>query len=276
MSSSPNVPEGGETYRVEPAATPRWVIVLFVLLFAAVAYVIYAEQAARKALEADIARSNQRSEMLAAKLEQADARLAEMKGQLDVTSEKLGLTQEELGRARQITQSIRKEQSEKEKELATKIGQVKEESEAKLGRLSGDVTGAKTDIEATRKDLEATKTKLERTYGDMGVMSGLIARNHEELEDLKRRGERNYFDFDIRKSNAPQRVGPIQIRLKKADPKKLRYTMDVVADDKTVEKKDKTINEPVQFVSRASRPVQEIVVFAITKDRIAGYLSAPK
>ena len=276
MSSSPNAPAEGETYHVEAPATPRWIFVAFVLLLAGVGYSIYAEQASRKSLEADIAAGNQRAQMLAAKLEEADSQLADLKGKLDVTSDKLGLTEEELGKARQASQTLKKQQVESDKELQAKLGKLQEESAAKLGKVSADVSGAKSDIEATRKDLEATKGRLERTVGDMGQMSGLIARNKEEVEELKRRGERNIFEFDIQKSNTPQRIGPIQVRLKKVDTKRLKYTMDVIADDKTVEKKDKTVNEPVQFVSRASRSLQEIVVFELTKDRAVGYLSTPK
>lgn len=276
MSSEPNVPPSGETYQVEAAATPRWIFVVFIVLFAGVAYAIYDGQASRKALEADIAQGKQRSEMLAAKLEQADSKIADLKGQLDVTSEKLKLTKDDLSKARQLAQNLKNEQAASDKDLEAKLGKLQEENAAKLGQVSADVSGAKSDIEATKKDLEATKGKLERSIGDMGVMSGLIARNKEEVEELKRRGDRNIFEFDIHKSNNPQRIGPIQVRLKKVDTKRLKYTMDVIADDKTVEKKDKTINEPVQFVSRASRSVQEIVVFELSKDRAVGYLSTPK
>jgi len=276
MSSLPNAPASGDTYQVEPAATPRWIIVVLVLLFAGVGYSIYAEQASRKSLEADLARGNQRAEMLAAKLEQSDSRLAELKGQLDVTSEKLGLTQGELARARDLAQNLKKQQAVSDKDLAEKLGKLQKENEAKLGQITGDVSGAKSDIEATKKDLEATKSKLERTVGDMGMMSGLIARNKEEVEELKRRGERSIYEFDIQKSNAMQRIGPIQVRLRKVDTKRQKYSMDVNVDDKTIERKDKALYEPVQFVSRSSRAVQEIIVFELSKDRAVGYLSAPK
>ena len=276
MSSSPNVPASVETYHVENAATPRWIVFVLVLLFAGVGYSIYAEQASRKSLEADLARGNQRAEMLAAKLEQSDSRLAELKGQLDVTSEKLGLTQSELARARDLAQNLKKQQVVSDRNLGEKLGKIQKENEAKLGQITGDVTGAKSDIEATKKDLEATKSKLERTVGDMGMMSGLIARNKEEVEELKRRGERTIFEFDIQKSNSMQRIGPIQVRLRKVDTKRQKYSMDIIVDDKTIERKDKALYEPVQFVSRSSRSVQEIIVFELSKDHVVGYLSAPK
>jgi len=199
-----------------------------------------------------------------------------MKGQLDVTSQKLGLTQEELARARSLTQTIRKEQKTSDERLVAQIGQVKQESETKIGQVSTELGGAKTDIESTKKDLEATKSKLEHSVGDMGVMSGLIARNREDLEELKRRGERNIFEFDLRKSKTPQKVGPVQLKLQKVDTKRYKYTMVVYADDKTVEKKDKTVNEPVQFYVKGAHSPYEVVVFEVSKDRATGYLSTPK
>ena len=144
--------------------------------------------------------------------------------------------------------------------------------------MATDLGGAKKDIEATRTDLEATKSKLERATGDMGVMSGLIAKNHDDLEELRRKGDRNYYEFTIQKSKTPQRVGPVQIALNKADQKKSKYTMTVLADDKSIEKKDKTAGEPVQFYVKGSARLApyEIVVFEVGKNQINGYLATPK
>ena len=138
-----------------------------------------------------------------------------------------------------------------------------------VSKLGGDVTGVKN-------DLEDTKTKLDRATGDMGVMSGLIARNHDDVEELKRKGDRNYYEFTINKSKTPQRVGPVQISLSKTDQKKSKYTVTVLADDKSIEKKDKTAGEPVQFyVAKAHQPY-ELVVNEVRKDVIKGYLATPK
>jgi len=178
--------------------------------------------------------------------------------------------------ARTLAQTTRKEQKESDQRLGAQIGQVKQESEAKLGQVSTELGGAKTDIEATKKDLESTKGKLERTIGDLGVASGLIAHNREDLEELKRRGERNIFEFDLRRSKTPQRVGPVQITLQKVDTRRFKYTMTVYADDKSIEKKDKTVNEPVQFYMKGARIPYEIVVFEVAKDRATGYLATPK
>jgi chromosome segregation ATPase len=276
MGTTPNVNEEQAAVEYETASTPRWVAIVLGVLALLVGYVVYAGHKARTNLEAEVAKTNQRADLLQKQLEQSNERMAALQGQLEVTSQKLGLTQEELGKARSLAQNIRKEQKASDEQILTQIGQVKQESEAKIGALSGEVSGAKSDIEATRKDLEATKGRLERTVGDLGVQSGLIARNKEELEELKRRGERNIFEFDLRKTKNPQRVGPVQVTLKKVDTKRYRYTMDLIADDKRIEKKDKTVNEPVQFYVRGTRVPYEIVVFEVQKDRAIGYLTTPK
>jgi len=197
---------------------------------------------------------------------------------LEVTTQKIGMTQAEVADAKSRAESIRKQQVASDQKLSQEISAAQKESEAKIGAVATDVTGAKKDIEAPRTDLGATKTKLDRATGDMGVMSGLIARNHDDLEELKRKGDRNYFEFSLQKSKTPQRVGPVQMALNKTDPKKSKYTMTVLADDKSIEKKDKTAGEPVQFYVKGSARLApyEIVVFDVGKNKITGYLATPK
>ena len=269
-------PESEQTEHDQAPATPRWILLVFVVVFLLVGYLLYAGYSTRTKLQAQLAAADAKTSQLIARVDQANSRLADLKGHLEVTSQKLGLTQQELARARSLAQAIRKDQKASDERLGAQIGQVKQESEAKLGQVSTELGGAKTDIEATRKDLESTKGRLERVIGDLGVQSGLIARNREDLEELKRRGERNIFEFDVRKAKTPQRVGPVQLTLQKVDTKKLRYTMTVYADDKSIEKKDKTVNEPVQFYVKGARIPYEVVVFEISKDRAVGYLSTPK
>ncbi len=275
MGTSLDAPEPQETYNESPA-TPRWILVVFVIVFVLVGYLLYAGHTSRTKLEADQASVNIRASQLATQMDQTNARLAELKGQLEVTTQKLGLTQAELARAHGLAERIRKEQKTSDEKMVAQLGQVKQESEQKIGQVSTELTGAKTDIEATRKDLESTKSKLERTVGDLGVQSGLIARSREDLEELKRRGERNIFEFDLHKSKTPQKIGPVQLILEKADPKRYKYSMIVWADDKRIEKKDKTVNEPVQFYVKGTRAPYEVVVFEVAKDRATGYLSTPK
>ena len=200
--------------------------------------------------------------------------IADLKGELDVTSQKLGLTQDELARARSLSASLKKQQQESDAKLREQIGAVEQDTSAKIGQVATDLSGTKSDVAATKADLEATKTKLQSTVGDLGVQSGLIARNHDEVEELKRLGERDIFEFNLDKTT--QHVGPIQVLLRKVDTKHYRYTLNVVADDKSIEKKDKTVGEPVQFYVRGARAPYEIVVFEVSKDHAKGYLSTPK
>ncbi len=278
MSISPNVPNPQESYHYENLGTPRWIPVLFALLFVALGLLAYAGHSVQSRLEQELTKSEDQNKILSAQLEQANSRLAEIKGQVEVTSQKIGMTQAEISEAKSRAEAIRKSQLASDQKLTQQITEAQKESEAKIGAVATDVTGAKKDIEATRTDLEATKSKLDRATGDMGVMSGLIARNKDDLEELKRRGDRNYYEFTVQKSKTPQRVGPVQIFLNKTDQKKSKYTMTVLADDKSIEKKDRTSGEPMQFYVKgaAKQSPYEIVVFDVGKNQISGYLATPK
>ena len=176
-------------------------------------------------------------------------------------------------------QKVQQDQAQRVSAVSTEVSQVKDQAVAantKIGEVSTDVGNVKTDVAATRSELEKTIATLKATQGDLGVQSGLIATNGKELAALKALGERNYTEFKLGKTKAPQKVGDIAVLLEKADPKNNRYTIKVIADDKTVQKKDKTINEPVQFLlSKATQPY-ELVVNDIKKDLISGYVASPK
>jgi peptidoglycan hydrolase CwlO-like protein len=279
MSISPSVPEPKEPYTYEAASTPRWIIVVFVAAFAIIGYLLYAGNDLKSKLateENGLAQANSKQSILSAQIDQTNSVVADLRGKLEVTTQKLGFTQAELAQARSLSQNIRDTQKESDEKLTAQIGQVQQDANTKIGAVSTDLSGAKTDITATKQDLEATKAKLSSTVGDLGVQSGLIARNQEELDQLKRQGERNIFELHLTKSKTPAHVGPIQVTLTKTDPKKFKYTLVVVADDKTIEKKDKTADEPVQFYIHGVPRPYEIVVFDVTKDKVNGYLSTPK
>jgi DNA repair exonuclease SbcCD ATPase subunit len=139
-----------------------------------------------------------------------------------------------------------------------------------------DVTGAKSSIAETQQDLASTKQQLQRTIGDAGVMSGLIARNHDELETLKHKGDRSYFEFTLQKGAKPTLLSTVKLQLKKVDDKRSKYTLDVSSDDRNIEKKDKSLDEPVQFYSGKDPALFELVVNVISKNQVSGYLSTPK
>lgn len=274
MSLTPNSPS--EAPAAEVPALPRWVTLLFVVAFALVACLLYATYDQRQSLRKTQDDANKKTQALAAEVDKTNARIADLKGQLDVTSQKLGLTEDELARARGLSQTARKEQQQSDVQLRQQIGAVQADTTTKFGQVATELSGTKSDVAATKADLEATKGKLQSTIGDLGVQSGLIARNHDEVDELKRLNQRDIFEFTLGKTKGPQHVGPIQLLLRKIDTKRFRYTMNVVADDKSIEKKDKTVGEPVQFYVRGARAPYEIVVFDVSKNEAKGYLSTPK
>jgi len=278
MSISPNVPSPEESYRYESTGTPRWIAVLFGVLIAGLAVLGFAGYSTQSRLSQDLANQQKQNKVLTAQLDQANSRIADLKSQMEITTQRVGLTQSEIAKAKSRAETIVKEQQAADQKISAQLSQAQKENEEKIGAVATEVGGAKKDIEATKSDLEATKGKLERSLGDMNVMSGLIARNHDDLDDLRRRGDRNYYEFTIQKSKSSQRVGPVQMSLNKTDPKKAKYTLTVVADDKTIEKKDKTSGEPVQFYVKGSSHMApyEIVVFDVGKNQITGYLATPK
>jgi len=191
-----------------------------------------------------------------------------------LTSE-VGLTKQELAKR---AAELEREQKAGEAKLKAEQSQQGQQIAAVSGEVSGvksEVGAAKTDIAKTQTELQATNQKLERTIGDLGQQSGLIAHNSSELEYLKHKGDRNYYDFTLRKG-AKTPISTVSLELKKVDAKKSRFTLNVIADDKTIEKKDRTVGEPLQFYTGRDHLLYEVVVFSADKNNITGYLSTPK
>lgn len=184
--------------------------------------------------------------------------------------------------AEQLMKQIEAEQAKVQQQVSAEISDVKQTASAantKIADVSTDVGTVRSSVAQTQAQLDKTIADLKSARGDLGVQSGLIATNASELAALRRLGERNYFEFKLGKEaeKKPARVGDITIQIKKVDPKRNKYTINVMVDDKLVEKRDKTINEPVQFLaSKGGRTPYELVVNQVGKDSIAGYLATPK
>ncbi len=176
-------------------------------------------------------------------------------------------------------QKIQDDQGKQISAVGTEVTAVKTEATAANAKIEGvnaEVGGVKTDLAKNKADTEKLIADMKTARGDLGMQSGLIATNGKELAALRELGERNYVEFKITKSKAPQKVGDVSVLLKSVDIKKNKYTIELIADDKATEKKDRSINEPVQFLMAKARQPYELVVNDIKKDLIAGYVSVPK
>ena len=250
-------------------------VVIAVALLGAVGGLIwtYALSSRLSHQEAALAAANQQNATLAAQMRETNARLTVATDEL---GKSLGLTQKQLdARAQAI---IQREQADSKRleaaqqQTAQQVSSVSSE----VSNVKTDVGGVKTDVAKTQTDLAGAMSQLQSMKGDMGGQSTLIARNHDELELLKHRGDRNYYEFTLTK-NKRQPVGTVSLELKKADMKRSRFTVLVYADDRRYEKKDRNVDEPLQFYSGKEPALYEIVVNNIrSKNQVSGYLSTPK
>ena len=183
-------------------------------------------------------------------------------------------------RADAAVAKLDKAQAERVAALDAELNQVKENTALTSTRLAGvsnDVSAVQTDVADTKTRLDKSIGELQSVRGDMGVMSGLVATNSKEIEALRQLGDRNIYEFKLAKGDGLERVGDISLKVLKTNIRRNQYSLVVSADDKLIEKKDKTTNEPVQFyvMSKARQPY-EIVVNEVSKNTIKGYLATPK
>jgi chromosome segregation ATPase len=230
---------------------------------------------------------------LRSKYESADAKLTDMASDLDVVTKKMGITVQELEDAQKVAQQLKQENAQManrlRREMATKadsktvlklhteatnkLNAVQQEATAQINGVSGEVKGVRTDLDATRSDLSATKEELANNSRNLGT---LIARNSTELAELRKKGERDYIEFDIPTSKDYKRIGDVLVQLRKTDTKRQKYDVVINSDDKAILKKDRTANEPVTFLVGHDHVRYEFVVNYVEKDKIRGYMSAPK
>jgi len=191
----------------------------------------------------------------------------------ETLGQQVGITKKELAqRAAQLQAAQRAAEERLTKEQKEQITAVTSD----ITGVKTDVGGVKTDLGQTKTDLAATKAKLESTVGDLGLQSGLIARTRDDLEVLKHRGDRQYYEFTLLKGAKPQAVSTVSLQIKKIDSKRGKYTLNVTSDDKTIEKKDRNVNEPIQFYTGRDHMLYELVVWTLDKNKATGYVSTPK
>jgi len=191
----------------------------------------------------------------------------------ETLAKQLGLTKKELA---QRSAELQREQRAAEERISAEQKQQISQVSGDIANVRTDVGGVKTDVASTKTELAATIAKLQSTIGDLGVQSGLIARTRDDLEVLKHKGDRNYYEFTLLKGAKPQAISTVTLQLKKTDPKRGKFTLNVTADDRTIEKKDRNIAEPIQFYTGRDHMLYELVVWSVDKKQATGYLSTPK
>jgi len=268
---------GDERHEIvtQDAAAPRWVgiivVALAVVSLAALGAGWTASTKSKELAQTMATQSQQvkqNEDVLSQRLAKAEDTNAQLQGELSVVTDRMKLTQGELKKARQQAAKIKEEDA---KELANLQNQTTEQLATKasvddLNKLGTDVTTVKT-------DLDATKNNLQMARGEFGT---LIAKNHDEIEELRRRGDRDYYEFTINKKNDREKVGELMVELRSVNAKKNLYTVAIFVDDARYEKRNRSANEPIYFFVHGSRAPLEFTVNTIGKDKISGYLSVPK
>jgi hypothetical protein len=194
----------------------------------------------------------------------------------ETLAKQLGMTKKELVTRSQALQREQMAQRESQARLAEEQKQQLTQVNGEVANVKTDVGGVKTDVASTKAELAAAEAKLQSAVGDLGVQSGLIANTRSDLEVLKHKGDRSYYEFTLVKGAKPQPISTVSLQLKKTDPKRGKFTVNVTSDDKTIEKKDRNVSEPIQFYSGRDHLLYEMVIWSVDKKRAIGYLSTPK
>ncbi len=262
--------EEGEQSAVYHSETPsmgKWILVVVAIAYvAASAFFIFDLRGKLDKVTQEQAASQKQIGDLTKRMQSAEADSETLAQQVGMTKKELVARATTLQRSQEAAAA--RLAAEEKKDVGAVAGEV--------GNVKTDVGGVKTDVASTKVSLEETKAQLLRTIGDLGVQSGLIANTRGDLEVLKHRGDRGYFEFSLLKGAKPQAISTVALQLKKTDPKRGKYTLNVTADDKTIEKKDRNQSEPVQFYTGREHMLYELVVWTVDKNKITGYLSTPK
>ncbi len=249
------------------SSTGKWLLLGLAVIYVAVSlYFLFN-------LRGSVTQLTKENDAAKAQIAALNKRIESTEADTETVAKQIGLTKKELA---DRSAELLRQQRAAEARLAE---EQKQQINAVSGEVAGvktDVGGVKTDLGNTKADLEATKAKLQSTMGDLQIQSGLIANTRGDLEVLKHKGDRNYYEFTLVKGANPQPVSTISLQLKKTDPKKGKFTLNVSSDDKVIEKKDRNISEPIQFYNGRHHMLYELVIWTVDKSKVTGYLSTPK
>ena len=267
------VEQVAEIHEASEGSAAKWILLLLAVIYVAGSlYFLFNLRSRIDEMGKGQTASNAQIADLSKRMQSAEA-------DSEALATQLGLTKKELA---ERSAQLQRQQSE-QRAAEQRIAEVQKQANSQISQVSGDVAsvkndvgGVKTDVASTKAELQATIAKLQSTIGDLGVQSGLIAHTRDDLEALKHKGDRNYYEFTLVKGAQPQTVSTVSLQLKKTDPKKGKFTLNVTADDKTIEKKDRNVAEPIQFYTGREHMLYELVVWSVDKKQATGYLSTPK
>ena len=259
-----------EVHTGSEGSAGKWILLLLAVIYVAGSlYFLFNLRERIDQLGKGQAASNGQIAELAKRMQSAEADAETLATQLGMTKKELASRSAELQREQAAQRASQQRLADEQKQQFTQVN-------GEVANVKTDVGGVKTDVASTKADLAATQAKLQSTIGDLGVQSGLIANTRSDLEVLKHKGDRNYYEFTLVKGAQPQAVSTVSLQLKKTDTKKGKFTINVTADDKTIEKKDRNVSEPIQFYTGRDHLLYEMVIWSVDKKQAVGYLSTPK
>ena len=271
-----------EPHTVVREGAPRWVPLVIVLVAVvaiaglAVAWTAssaaHSEQQSLNAVNGDIQTMKQGYskdlDALQQRLAQSETTNSQLQSDLSVVTKRLQITSGQLKKARMEQEQLQEQSAKQFAAMDTDVkGQLATKASTDdVKQVSGQVSDVRTDLDSTKKDLQMARSEI----------GTLIARNHSEIDELRRMGDRDYVEFTDTEKGKPQTVGSITIQLENTNPKKNQFSLSLVVNDKKINNKNRPINEPIFFYSQGSRQPMELVVNQVAKNKIVGYLSMPK
>ena len=258
----------------QATGTPRWLAIALLIPVAISVWALWSSSNARQAARDAEQSATAENKTLRASVDQLQQQLTTSEQERQAAESQLATVGEQLHKTQNAVGYTRKQNKELAAQLTdvqSNVGSVKQELATKAN--GSDVDAVNNDVKGVRSDLDAQKQNLQMARSEFGT---LIARNHEEVEQLRHMGLRDYYEFTLQGKGDTQKVGGISIELRGTNTKHHEFTVDLVVDDMKLQKKNRSINEPIFFYTSGSRQALELVINKVEKNKATGYLSAPK
>jgi len=258
----------------QATGTPRWLAIALLIPVAISVWALWSSSNARQAARDAEQSATAENKTLRASVDQLQQQLTASEQERQAAESQLNTVGEQLHKTQSAVGYTRKQNKELAAQLTdvqSNVGSVKEELATKANGT--DVEALGNDVKGVHSDLDSQKQNLQMARSEFGT---LIARNHEEVEQLRHMGLRDYYEFTLSGKGDTQKVGGISIELRGTNTKHHEFTVNLIVDDMKLQKKNRSINEPIFFYTSGSRQALELVINKVDKNKATGYLSAPK